>query len=75
MVVQQFSEKCVTATVHETLPKFGLAYLVDDSDRTWVITRSTKGPGLDGIHPGQRCKLTLDDHQSYTLVQDYQLLS
>ena len=75
MVAQQLSDTVVTAFTSEVLPKFGLAYLVDDSDRTWTITRSTKGPGLDGMRPGQRCQLTLDCQECYTLVQEYRLLS
>jgi hypothetical protein len=75
MAVQQTSDTSVTATAHEVLPKFGLAYLVDDSDRTWAITRCTKGPGLDGMQPGQRCQLTLDRQSDYTVVSKYQLLS
>jgi hypothetical protein len=75
MGIQQISDTSVTAITHEVLPKFGLAYLVDDCDRTWAITRSTKGPGLDGMQPGQRCQLTLDRQSAFTVVREYQLLS
>ena len=75
MGLQHNSDTLVTAITHEVLPKFGLAYLVDDHERTWAITRCTKGPGLECMHPGQRCQLTLDQHASYTLVREYQLLS
>jgi len=75
MGIQQISDTFVTAVTREVLPKFGLAYLVDDCDRTWAITRCTKGPGLEGMQPGQRCQLTLDRHPAYTLVREYRLLS
>ena len=75
MPTQQVSDTVVTAITHEVLPKFGLAYLMDDRDRTWTITRCTKGPGLENIQVGQRCQLTLERIESSTVVREYQLLS
>lgn len=49
----------VMATAHEVLPKFGLAFLVDDHDATWTVTRSTEGPGLETLRTGQRAILLL----------------
>lgn len=61
----------VMATAHEVLPKFGLAFVVDDHDATWAITRSMVGPGLDTLRPGQRIQLTLDHHPDFSIVRAY----
>ena len=74
METPQISDPVVTTTVLEVLPKFGLAYLVDDSERTWTITRCTKGSGLDDLQPGQRCELTLGSAANYSLVRECRLL-
>lgn len=62
----------ITATAHEVLPNFGLAFLIDDDDATWTVTRSTKGPGLDKLRSGQRVALTLDHHPGFSLVKTYE---
>lgn len=59
------------AITQEILPIFGLAYLVDDNDTTWAITRSTDGPGLNALHTGQRVKLMIDDHPDFSVVRAY----
>jgi hypothetical protein len=61
----------VTATAHEVLPKFGLAFVVDDQNTTWAVTRSTDGPGLDALRTGQRVQLTLDHHPDFSVVRSY----
>ncbi len=61
----------VMATAHEVLPKFGLAFLIDDHDTTWTVTRSTEGPGLGKLRRGQRVRLTLDHHPHFSLVRAY----
>jgi hypothetical protein len=62
---------CVTATAQEVLPKFGLAFVVDDQDTTWAVTRSTDGPGLDALRTGQRVQLKLDHHPEFSVVRSY----
>lgn len=62
----------VTATAHEVLPKFGLAFLVDDHETTWTITRNMAGPGLERLRAGQRVQLTLDHHPKFSVVRAYE---
>jgi len=59
------------ATILEVLPTFGLAFLVDDIDTTWAITRSMNGPGLDVLRTSQRVKLMIDHHSSFSVVRAY----
>jgi hypothetical protein len=59
------------ATAHEVLPKFGLAFLIDDHGTTWTITRNMEGPGLHALHPGQRVRLTLDHHPKFSVVRTH----
>jgi len=63
----------VAATAHEVLPKFGLAFVIDDDDTTWTITRNMSGPGLDALRAGQRVRLTLDHHPAFSVVRTYEL--
>jgi len=61
----------VFATVQEVLPRLGIAYLVDEKDRSWAVTRSTKGPGLESLAPGQRLQLWFDNRSALGLVREY----
>jgi hypothetical protein len=61
----------VEATVHHVLPKVGLAYLVDDRDVEWAVTKATKGLGIEQLRPGQRVRLILDHYPSFSLVRQY----
>lgn len=61
----------VTATVEEVLPQIGLAYLSDESSRTWAVTKSTRGSGLAALQAGQRVDLTIDRHADFSVVSDY----
>lgn len=61
----------VMATAQEVLPKFGLAFVVDDDETTWTITRNMEGPGLDALKTGQRVRLTLAHHHAFSMVQSY----
>jgi hypothetical protein len=63
----------VTATAYEVLPKFGLAFLVDDHETTWAITRNMEGPGLESLRSGQRVRLTLDHRPGFSVVRAYEL--
>lgn len=62
----------VVATTHEVLPKFGLAFLVDDHETTWTITKNMAGPGLESLRAGQRVALTLDHHAEFSVVRAYE---
>ena len=61
----------VMATAHEVLPKFGLAFVIDDDATTWTITRNMQGPGLETLRAGQRVLLTLDHHPAFSVVRAY----
>lgn len=65
----------VVATAQEVLPKFGLAFLTDDQDMSWTVTRSTQGPGLGTLREGQRVRLTLDHHPRFSVVRTYDPLN
>lgn len=71
MPAVQTNRSLVTATAREVLPRFGLAFLVDDQDTTWTVTRSMEGPGLHTLQAGQRVRLTLDHHAEFSLVRAY----
>lgn len=60
------------ATVDQVMPGFGLAYLVSEDDRDWVVTRSTPGPGLATLRVGQQVQITLDQHDDFELVAAYE---
>ncbi|MEY8688553.1 MAG: hypothetical protein AB9M53_01560 [Leptothrix sp. (in: b-proteobacteria)] len=64
-------------TVHaktlQVLPLLGLAYLIDDHQREWTLTRSTAGPGLQHLHPGQQLSLQVKSDSAYSLVVAYAL--
>jgi len=61
----------VMATAREVLPMFGLAFLIDDQDTTWTVTRGMDGPGLDSLRPGQRVQLTVDHRPDFSVVRAY----
>jgi hypothetical protein len=65
----------VTATTDEVLPRFGVAFLVDEQSATWAVTRSTDGPGLDALRIGQRVQLTLERRGDFSMVRSYDLLN
>jgi hypothetical protein len=61
----------VTATAQEVLPRFGLAFLIDDQETTWTVTRTMEGPGLDSLRTGQQVRLTLDHQPNFSVVRAY----
>jgi hypothetical protein len=65
----------VTATVQDIWPATGLAYATDDNKRTWGLTRSTEGVGLEHLRTGQRLELTVVDHDQFDLVTEYKLVN
>jgi hypothetical protein len=62
------------ATVVEVLPVTGLAYLDGDDHRSWAITKSTAGTGLDALTPGKRVDLTIVHGCRYDIVSAYSAL-
>lgn len=68
----QSTQSDILATAHEVLPKFGLAFVVDDTKATWAITHHMDGPGLDALRPGQRVQLTVAHHADFSVVRAYQ---
>lgn len=61
----------VVATVDEVLPVSGLAFATDEHHVSWTVTRSTPGIGLASLIPGQRLDLTVEDHDSFSVVSGY----
>jgi hypothetical protein len=61
----------VTATVQEVLPASGLAFLTDDDESTWTLTRGMSGVGLAALRPGQKLDLTLEHHEKFSVVSAY----
>ncbi len=61
----------VQAIVDEVLPHSGLAFLTDQDQVSWAVTRSTPGAGLDRLSPGQRVDLTVDHHDDFSVASGY----
>jgi hypothetical protein len=61
----------VNATVELVLPRTGLAYLVDETARSWAVTKSMPGVGIETLQPGQRLTLTVVQHRDFALVSEY----
>lgn len=65
----------VKAVTSEVLPTVGLAYMVDDSQQTWTVTRSNSGLTFDKLQLGTVCNLTIDHYDHYALVGSCELLN
>jgi hypothetical protein len=74
MTEQRGQSPLVNATVVEVLPGLGLAYLEGDDQRTWAVTKSTRGSGLHQLAPGRRVSLTVQHHREFSLVSAYAAL-
>jgi hypothetical protein len=61
----------VSATVQLVLPRTGLAFLVDETEGSWAVTKSMRGVGIDALEPGQRLKLTVVHYQDFAVVSEY----
>jgi len=59
MTLNPVKQSTVQAVTCEVLPITGLAYLMDDENRTWPLTRQAAGPYFDQLQPGTSCQLTL----------------
>ena len=64
----------IEGTVVEVMPAVGLAYLADEDNATWGVTRSTRGAGLDALRPGQRLRLTVVQHPEFAVVSEFAVL-
>jgi hypothetical protein len=70
---QQPSVKLV-GTVTEVLPLLGLANVAIDDHRSWAVTRSTQGDGMEALAPGVRVELTVTQHPGFSVVSAYATL-
>ena len=61
----------VKAVVDEVLPHTGLAYLTDENEVSWAVTRSNPGADLLGLRPGQRVDLTVEHHDGFSVASGY----
>ena len=61
----------VSATVQLVLPRTGLAFLVDETEGSWAVTKSMRGVGIDALEPGQRLNLTVVHYQDFAVVSEY----
>ena len=65
----------VSATVKLVLPRTGLAFLVDDTEGSWAVTKSMRGIGIDALESGQRLILTVVHYPDFAVVSEYAELS
>lgn len=65
----------VIATVQEVLPQLGLAYVMDEHECCWGITRCTPGAALDQLAAGAQVQLTIEHHQGFALASSWSPLS
>ena len=71
MNAKQFAPRQVSATVQLVLPCTGLAFLVDEAEGSWAVTKSMRGVGIDALEPGQRLQLTVVHYQDFAVVSEY----
>lgn len=64
----------VKAVTSEVLPTVGSAYLVDDVQQTWTVTRSNGSIAFDKLQPGAVCNLTIDHDDHFALVSGCELI-
>jgi hypothetical protein len=64
----------VDARVEQVLPRFGLAFVLDDVSHSWGVTRSTPGSPFDALTAGRRVRLQIEVHQSFSVVREYRVL-
>ncbi len=58
----------VQAVTCEVLPITGLAYLMDEENRTWTLTRQAAGTYFDKLRPGTTCQLSLEHYLKFPIV-------
>ena len=64
-------QRRVRATVQMVLPTTGLAYVEDEHQAVWGITKSMRGVGLDQLRTGQQLELTVQELPSFSWVSGY----
>jgi len=75
MTIEAIKQSTVKAVTSEVLHKVGLAYLVDDENRTWAVTRGNDVTTFEQLQPGKPCKLTLEHHDRFTIVGRCEVLN
>jgi hypothetical protein len=65
----------VYATVLLVLPRTGLAYVVDEAEGSWAVTKSMRGVGIETLEPGQRLALTIVRYRDFAVVSEYARLN
>jgi hypothetical protein len=68
---QPSASRQVKGTIEMVLPRTGLVYLMDESEQTWVVTKGTKGVGIDALEPGQHLMLTVAQYPDFAVVSEY----
>lgn len=63
----------LVAEVDQVLPSFGLAFLLGEDGRDWVVTRSTTGPGLEALTEGLRVRVEIEDRAGVLLATRYEI--
>jgi len=58
----------LVATVDEVLAASGLAFLRDDEDHEWTVTRSTPGADLADMQPGQKWQVVVDVYPDFAIA-------
>ncbi|MDZ7590548.1 MAG: hypothetical protein U5L05_07575 [Rubrivivax sp.] len=64
----------VDARVEQVLPRFGLAFVLDDASQSWGVTRSTPGSQFDALAVGRRVRLQVEAHQTFSVVRECKVL-
>lgn len=64
----------VDAKVEQVRSTLGLAVVVSESGGSWGVHRATPGIEFDQLQPGQRLRLQLQNHRSFTVVRECRLL-
>lgn len=75
MTPKAVKRSTVKAVTSEVLPTVGIAYMVDDDQQTWTVTRGNSGLTFDQLQPGAVCHLTIDHYDLYALVGRCELLN
>jgi hypothetical protein len=61
----------VKAVVDEVLPNTGLAYLTDEHEGSWTVTRSTPGVDLKRMQPGQQASLMVASYGDFSVASGF----
>jgi len=64
----------VDARVEQVLPRFGLAFVLDDASQSWGVTRSTPGSQFDALTVGRRVRLQVKAHLTFSVVRECKVL-